>query len=794
MLDLGIVKPGSTIYVPFQTFDSNDPSASVTITGLAVTDIEIYKDGGITQRASDAGYTLLDTDGIDFDAITGIHGVSINLSDNTTAGFYSSGSQYMVVIASITVDAATINFIPVIFQIGYPDAILNTTIATLASQTSFTLTSGPAEDNALNNCVVCIHDVASAVQLGFAVISAYTGATKTITLSAGVTFTAAATDNIAIYPPTNINWVGATLQTAGDIIGDTNNIQTRLPTSLVDGRMDSDIGAKTGNVALSTQEKLDVNAEVDTALVDVNLDHLVGTATAIPAITAGTYIDQMMDDGTAVFDRTTDSLQAIRDRGDSAWTTGAGESDRLLMVDTTIATLASQTSFTLTAGSADDNAYNNCTIVVEDVSTSTQKAVGVVIAYTGATRTVTLKEALVFTIATTDKVYILGENSLKSTVSNRQLDVTSTGAAGIDWGNVENKTTANDLSATDIQLCDTTTTLTNLPTIPSNWITAAGINAGALNGKGDWNVGKTGYALSSAGTLAIWHEALANIVTASTIGKLLKDEITAARMATLTDWIDGGRLDLLLDAIKAVTDLLPNAGALTSLAQAAVCTEARLSELDAATVGKMANQADEIRTDTEDIQTQIGTAGVGLTNLGGMSTAMKASVVTEVINALDDAGIVMVRTTIATLASQTSFTLTAGSADDNAYNGCIAVIEDSSTVTQKAYGDVLDYTGSTKTITLRNDPAIFTIATTDKITILPLTTTNIMGSRVPSPQTGAPTTYDGLQYLTREWVKNKLQYTKATDVMRLFEDNGSTVKLTFTMTDDATEATRGAGT
>ena len=124
----------------------------------------------------------------------------------------------------------------------------------------------------------------------------------------------------------------------------------------------------------------------------------------------------------ATFSSSTDSQEAIRDRGDSAWTTGAGGSDRLLMVDTTIATLATQTSFTLTAGSADDDAYNNCTIVVEDVSTSTQKAVGMVIDYAGSTKTVTLKEALAFTIATTDKVYILAENSLKSTVANRQLD------------------------------------------------------------------------------------------------------------------------------------------------------------------------------------------------------------------------------------------------------------------------------------------------------------------------------------------------------------------------------------
>lgn len=199
--DLGIIEPGTTLYIPFHTFDSNDPSASVTLTGLATTDIECYKDGSVTQRASDSGYALLDTDGIDFDATTGIHGISINLADNTTAGFWSAGSQYWVVIASVTVDAATVNFILCTFRIGYQHAILNTTIATLASQTSFTLTAGPAEDDALNGMWCLIHDVASAVQIGYAIISDYTGSTKTVTLAAGTTFTAAATDNISVMGP-----------------------------------------------------------------------------------------------------------------------------------------------------------------------------------------------------------------------------------------------------------------------------------------------------------------------------------------------------------------------------------------------------------------------------------------------------------------------------------------------------------------------------------------------------------------------------------------------------------------
>lgn len=122
MLHLGTVPASSTLYIPFATYDSNDPSASVTCTGLAVTDIEIYKNGSTTQRASDAGFTLLDTDGIDFDGITGLHGFSIDLSDNTDAGFYAVGSFYWVVVSSITVDAATINFVAATFRIGPAEA------------------------------------------------------------------------------------------------------------------------------------------------------------------------------------------------------------------------------------------------------------------------------------------------------------------------------------------------------------------------------------------------------------------------------------------------------------------------------------------------------------------------------------------------------------------------------------------------------------------------------------------------------------------------------------------------
>jgi hypothetical protein len=125
----------------------------------------------------------------------------------------------------------------------------------------------------------------------------------------------------------------------------------------------------------------------------------------------------------------------------------------------------------------------------------------------------------------------------------------------------------------------------------------------------------------------------------------------------------GASVSADIAAIEAQTDDIGAAGAgLTALAQASVCTEARLSELDAATGGKMANQvdiiqtdtttdipgtittlqgtADAIETDTQDLQTQVGTAGAGLTNItlaNDLSATMKTSVQTAVDAAIDTA-------------------------------------------------------------------------------------------------------------------------------------------------------------
>ena len=278
-----------------------------------------------------------------------------------------------------------------------------------------------------------------------------------------------------------------------------------VPTvTTVAGNVDGNVTGSIGSLA--TQAKADVNAEVDSALntaipgsptadsinerikaVDdklpsgtisdfdeasnkVTLAEVTHTNAVIPTVSVltghtaqtgdsfaklGTISNlgggatigaNLSDMAGATFSTGTDSQEAIRDRGDAAWTTGAGGSDRLLMVDTTIASLSSQTSFTLTSGSGDDDAYNNCTIVIEDAATATQKAVGLISDYTGSTKTVTLKyDPSIFTMATTDKIYILAEGSLKTTAANRQLNVGASGSVVL----VDTVTTNVDMRGTD---------------------------------------------------------------------------------------------------------------------------------------------------------------------------------------------------------------------------------------------------------------------------------------------------------------------------------------------------------
>ncbi len=98
---IGNFAEDETVYHYFNTFSSDDPAASVTITNLADADLKVHKDGSTTQATTD-GATI----SIDFDSITGTHLVTI---DTSADAYYVTGSDYMVRMEGTTVDGGTIN-------------------------------------------------------------------------------------------------------------------------------------------------------------------------------------------------------------------------------------------------------------------------------------------------------------------------------------------------------------------------------------------------------------------------------------------------------------------------------------------------------------------------------------------------------------------------------------------------------------------------------------------------------------------------------------------------------------
>ncbi len=107
----------------------------------------------------------------------------------------------------------------------------------------------------------------------------------------------------------------------------------------------------------------------------------------------------------------------------------------------------------------------------------------------------------------------------------------------------------------------------------------------------------------------------------------------------------------------------------------------------------------------------------------------------RVVDNVDLSG-ALLQTTIATLASQVSFTLTDGPPDNAVFDRSFMVVEQDGTPGKIALGLIDNYTGGTKTITLSNDPGIFTMAIGDKVKIYPVTPA--MPDRLPGTFTGMP--------------------------------------------------------
>lgn len=193
-----------------------------------------------------------------------------------------------------------------------------------------------------------------------------------------------------------------------------------------------------------------------------------------------------------------------------------------------------------------------------------------------------------------------------------------------------------------------------------------------------WNNGtRTLTGFSTALAVAVWDVLETAVTTASSIGLKLKNNLDAA---------------------------------VSSRATASVCTEGRLSELDAGTGGKMANQIDEIRSDTEDIQDRVPAALVGGridASVGAMANAVitAAAIASGALtrDALAaDTGLQSIRSNTAQAGTAGSITLDASaSAVNDFYEGAVVLLTGGTGAGQARI--IIAYNGTTKVASVAPD-------------------------------------------------------------------------------------------
>lgn len=257
---LGDFRTGATVRLVWNT----NAVAGESITRATNGSIRIYKNGSTTERTSSAGIT--DTE--DFDTLTGVHHLSIDLSDNTDVGFYAAGNDYFLVLQGATIDGKTINAGLASFSIENRNPQVDVTkwLGTAAATptvagvpevdvthfngTAGTFAAGRPEVNTTHwggTAVASANVRANLVQiLGTAPTEGGAGRlagafTTLFDVAAPVLTTASVNQTGDSFARLGAP-VGVSI--SADVAGvqsDTNDIQTRLPAALISGRMDSNV-------------------------------------------------------------------------------------------------------------------------------------------------------------------------------------------------------------------------------------------------------------------------------------------------------------------------------------------------------------------------------------------------------------------------------------------------------------------------------------------------------------------------------------------------------------------------
>ena len=308
MQDIGIVQQDSTVRIMFVTRDGSGAAVAPS-TAFESADVEIYKDGSATQRTSDAGITMTSP----FDTVTGLHLVAIDLSDDTDAGFWAAGSNYHITIQpDETVDGQTVVEILAQFSIEsdaeraqrlyrtylYPESTISTVTGNSTTQINFTdIIDAQTPADAIVGRIYSVRDATDGgIEDVVATSFTYPNATvERLSNGGAMTFTVAAGDDVWPVGFVDVEMRGRLTDTRAGYLDDLASGGANL----------TEVGG-TGDHLTAIPWNASWDTEVESEVTD-----------AINASTRLTGIEG------ATFSTATDSLEAIRNRGDAAWTGGS---------------------------------------------------------------------------------------------------------------------------------------------------------------------------------------------------------------------------------------------------------------------------------------------------------------------------------------------------------------------------------------------------------------------------------------------------------------------------------------
>jgi hypothetical protein len=418
--------------------------------------IDVYKNNSTAE--STEGVTLTST----FAEVVGFNHVRIETTADST--FYSAASKFLVMLSAGTVDGNSVAG----YSVGGFSLRLGT-IDDIADGT--TMLSTDADDIIATSTAIVAESTATA-----AVVDSIAAGTTTLSTDVDDLITEATAHTTSLQLLTSAT---TTLSTdIDDLLTEATAHSTDLEAlTSASSRLEAEATSHTTTLQLLTSATTTLSTDIDDLISTTTAIVAESTATAavVDSIAAGTTslstdADDLIATTTAIFADTnsldgtkipdTISLNNINAEVDTALVDGG-----LVHQVTTISSLTSQTVFDLAAGSTSDSAYVGDYVVITDASNATDKAVGLVSAYNGAGKQITLAaDPGIFAMSTNDLIAVVPvSRALPAALADGAGGLPISDAGGLDLDGLTSETSGiaagTTMLSTDLDDLITETTL-----------------------------------------------------------------------------------------------------------------------------------------------------------------------------------------------------------------------------------------------------------------------------------------------------------------------------------------------